>query len=136
MLKLSKKIEYGLLAVQYIAAHPEKLVPAKEMSGEMNISFEFLSKTLQKLMKNGLVVSHQGIKGGYELARNPDEISIADIIIALEGNPSLVDCVKFDGSATCGRAEKCAIKKPLGVIQKKINKILTTTTIAEITALN
>ena len=136
MLKLSKKIEYGLLAVQYVATHPEKLVSAKEMSDKLNISFEFLSKTLQRLMKQGLVVSHQGIKGGYELAKSPEDISIADIIIALEGNPSLVECVKFDGAITCGRAKECTIKKPLVIMQHKINKILKTTTIAEITAHN
>jgi Rrf2 family protein len=134
MLKLSKKIEYGLLAAQYIASHPGKLVSAKEMSDELNISFEFLAKTLQKLMKSDLVVSYQGIKGGYELARKPDEISMADIITALEGNPTIVDCVKFDGSSECGRSGNCSIKKPMGIIQKKINNILSSTTIAEITA--
>ena len=134
MLRLSKKIEYGLLAVQYITMHPEKMVPAKEMAEELNLSFEFLAKTLQKLMKKGIVKSYQGIKGGYKLAKKPGDISLADIITALEGNLSIVECIGYEGAATCGRSDNCTIKKPMGVIQKKINNILKDTTMAELSA--
>jgi Rrf2 family protein len=75
MLRLSKKVEYAVLALQYIAANEGKIVPAKEIAENLHISFEFLSKTLQTLMKRKLISSQHGTKGGYVLVKKPTEMT-------------------------------------------------------------
>lgn len=136
MLKLSKKIEYGILAMQYIASNMDikggKVISAKEISSKLNIPFEFLSKTLQKLMKSGLIESQQGNKGGYVLAKSPKSTSLAEIILALEDKTQLVECFSDDDASTCSRTTRCSIKGPIKNIQKKINNIFNTTTLAEL----
>jgi Rrf2 family protein len=122
MLRLSKKIEYGILALQYLAENSDKLVTAKVIAENLDISFEFLSKTLQALKKNNLVNTIQGMKGGYTLADSPDNISLMQIIEALEHYPDIVECVN---SETCEREEYCSIRSPMHVIQEKINDIFT-----------
>ncbi|MCK5742476.1 MAG: Rrf2 family transcriptional regulator [Chlorobi bacterium] len=136
MIKLSKKVEYGILAVRYIASQEGRKVSAKEMSEKMNVSFEFLSKGLQKLMREEIILSHQGKHGGYLLAKSADSISIADIIEALDGRTAIVDCFGGSDAKTCDRTNVCSIKKPLMIIQKKIETIFDSTSIEEIIDLN
>lgn len=132
MFKLSKKVEYALLSLQYLALRDGELATAKEISEQLNISFEFLSKTLQTLMKNGLIRSQQGIKGGYVLARGPEIITISHVVAALDSSPRVVECVNNDDRDDCNRAEDCTIKHPMLVIQKKIEAIFDSTTISEL----
>lgn len=130
MLKLSKKIEYGIQALQYMANNTGSVISAKEISEQLNIPFDFLSKTLQVLNKNGIILSQQGIKGGYILARDPKSTTIAEIIRALEENASIVDCLETN-EENCNRIEYCTIKNPMNKLQEKINLLLNNTTIAE-----
>ncbi len=133
MYRLSKKIEYALLAMQYIASNDNRKISAKEMSEKLNISFEFLSKTLQMLMKNGLVESHQGIRGGYTLAREPEDISVADVIHSLESKTGIVECMDDEkDDDNCGRADHCTIRTPIAHIQRKVNDVFKSTSIAEL----
>ena len=120
MLRLSKKVEYGILALQYLAENKESLTTAKEISEKLKISYEFLAKTLQTLKKNELVSTIQGMKGGYTLNNDPDNISLMEIISALENTPDIVECANSDN---CEREEYCSIKSPMHVIQNKINNI-------------
>jgi len=132
MIKLSKKIEYGILALQYIAIHSDKIISAKEISEQMGIPYEFLSKTLQQLMKKGLIQSQQGIKGGYVLSRKPTDLTVKDIIIALEGKASFLDCFVSSNGFSCDRSPNCTIKDPMEKLQYKVMQVFGTTTIAEI----
>lgn len=133
MVRFSRKIEYALLAMQYITVNNNRVTSAKEISENFNLSFEFLSKTLQSLMKNGLITSQQGIKGGYLLGKSPEEITVADVVFAIEGKTSIVDCfVKNEEDFICNRSSNCTIKNPMRKIQKKIEDIFSSTTIQEI----
>ena len=78
MIRLSKKVEYGLIAIRHIATKPlGEIVTAKEIAETYGIPYELLSKVLQKLTKSGLISSHQGMRGGYALARPPVEIPVS-----------------------------------------------------------
>jgi Rrf2 family nitric oxide-sensitive transcriptional repressor len=131
MFKLSKKVEYGILAMQYISANPDKMVSAKEISEQLSISFEFLSKTLQQLIKSGLIASLQGTRGGYSLGRNADSITVSDVILALEGKTAIVNCFDNKDEENCQRTNNCTIKHSLFDMQQQIEDIFTRTTIAE-----
>ena len=98
MFRLSKKTDYALLALQYLAS-PGELgdVSARAIAERFEIPAELLAKILQRLAHDGLITAHRGVHGGYRLARSPDAISIADIARAVDGPASLAASRPVDG---------------------------------------
>src|SRR5215510_5715175 len=98
MLRISKKADYALMALQHIASvqfgdvTPGRVVNTKEIAEEFNIPLELLAKVLQTLAKNGMIDSHNGPKGGYLLARRAHQITIAQILESIEGPLGITDC--------------------------------------------
>jgi Rrf2 family protein len=133
MLKLSKKIEYGLIAMRHIASIGDgKIATAKEIAAKYHISQELLAKVLQKLAKEGLIVSHQGMYGGYTLAQRADEMSISTVINAIDGQfPAITQCIAA-APESCSIFENCTIKNPLGKIQVNIEQMFSTMKVSEI----
>ena len=132
MLKLSRRVEYGIMAVQYISQKQGASVcTAKEIAEAHEISFDLLSKVLQKLTRSGIIASQQGIYGGYVLARKAEDISIHQIITSIEDNdPMIMPCA--DTATECELERLCGIKNPLMRIQAKISNVFQTMTVAEI----
>ena len=111
MLKLSKKVDYGLISLMHLARHSDKHHwSAREIGANCQIPLELLAKVLQKLVRRGLFNSQQGANGGYSLL-SPDKINVAEVIQAIEGPFSLTDCVSDEG--VCGQFDKCNVKSPL-----------------------
>ena len=131
MLKLSKKVDYGLMSLMHLAQHPERSSwSAREISQTYDIPLELLSKILQKLVQKGLLVSHAGTYGGYSLSRDPGEISAAEIIEAIEGPLLLANCVSEEG--VCGQFEKCNLKTPLQRLNDLVAQTFRTLSIEEL----
>jgi len=85
MFRLSKKTDYALLALQYLASPAEPGdVSARAIAERFEIPAELLAKILQRLAHDGLIAAHRGAHGGYRLARSPDAISIADVAQAVD----------------------------------------------------
>lgn len=134
MLKLSKKIDYGLLAINYMASHDhDVLTNTKAIAEEYNIPVELLAKVLQKLAKKGLVHSQNGPKGGYTLARAPSHITVAEVVEAIEGPIRIADCYKM---YRCIQMDRCSIRGPVEKIQASIIQLLDSMTMAQISDLN
>ena len=133
MVRLSKKVEYGLIAIRHIATRARgELVTAKEVADAYGIPYEMLAKVLQRLTKAGLVLSVQGVHGGYTLARRPAEIPVSEIISAIEGgNPGIVQCLS-DSPEICGVASTCTIKSPLTKVQANIERAFSAMMLSEI----
>jgi len=93
MLRFTKRADYGLMAIHYIAIHDDLgAVSVKRIVEEFGIPQELLAKILQRLAKQGLIVSQNGPKGGYVLSRRATEISIGEVVRALDaetGSPSI-----------------------------------------------
>jgi len=124
MLRLSKKIDYALIAMHYIAfLENDQVVNTKAIAEKYQIPLELLAKILQKLAKKGLVVSHNGPKGGYLLAKDPSEISISEVIQAIEGPIGIAECY-HESDNLCSQKAHCNIRTPIGVIQTKIIDLL------------
>jgi len=124
MLKLSKKIDYALIAMHYIAfMESDQVVNTKAIAEKYHIPLELLAKILQKLAKKGLVISHNGPKGGYLLAKDPADISIGEVIQAIEGPIGIAECY-HDSDNFCSQKDHCNIRTPMGVIQMKIIDLL------------
>ena len=95
-MRFTTKTEYGLVCLIYMARHtPGETVPIKEIIKNERFSVTYIEKILQKLRSADIVVSHQGKQGGYALARRPSEITLKDIIEALEGGHTF-DVRTFD----------------------------------------
>lgn len=133
MVRLSKRVEYGLIAIRHIATRPlGELVTAKEIAEQYSIPYELLAKVLQKLSKVGLINSVHGVHGGYALGRGPDSIRVSDIINAIEGTkPAITECLA-DGPNTCDVFDVCTIKSPLGKVQSSIDRAFHAMTLSEI----
>jgi len=132
MLKLTKKVDYGLLAIAYIAEnYGKRVVSTREISEVCNIPLELLAKILQKMVKKGLIESISGPKGGYSLSMDPSRISVAKIIEAVEGNLSMLTC--SDESANrCYQFDICNIRSPMQKLESRIIELLQNTTIDEL----
>ena len=128
MLQVSRKFEYGLHAVTYLATKGlGRVVTVKEMADDIGFSQEFLSKAMQSLKRAGIASSVQGVKGGYTLGRTTEEITVADIALAIEGKPHLVRCgVKAD---SCEVFSSCHLRVYMGALQHNIQDLLAATTI-------
>lgn len=134
MLKFTKKTEYALMAVRYMALSENgNCVTAREIANSYNISYELVAKVLQILAKQGIIISYQGVKGGYILAREADKISLAEIIKSVEPGYEITDCLRNGfNEDSCASFNCCKIKNPLSEIQKRIDKIFIETKIKEL----
>ena len=132
MLRFTKRADYGLMAVHYIAAHEELgAMSAKRIADEFGIPPELLAKILQRLSKQGLIVSQNGPKGGYALARRPNEITVGQVVRALEGPINIVSCLE---DSDCPQMERCNLRRPVQKIQVAISQVLDTMSLAELVA--
>jgi Rrf2 family protein len=133
MLRFTKRADYGLMAIHYIAIHDDLgAVSAKRIAEEFAIPQELLAKILQRLAKQRLIVSHSGPRGGYVLARGPAEITLGEVIRALEGPIHIVSCL--DSASDCPQMERCSLRRPVKKIQAAITQLLDTMSLAELTS--
>ena len=132
MIRLSKKVEYSLIALSYIASKKNgKLVSAKEIAFCFQIPKELMAKILQKLTQEGYICSIQGPKGGYQLSRSLEEINLTDLIKSIEGSLSLIDCEK-NSEINCVRINDCVIRAPMLQINQQINRYFDKITLDDI----
>jgi Rrf2 family protein len=108
VLRVSRKIDYGLRAMVHLASIPAgAVVPFREIAREMDVPEDFLAKILKTLVDQGLVRSARGPHGGYTLGRPASEISFLEVIEAVEGPVALNVCL--DGDDACGRSGTCTM---------------------------
>jgi Rrf2 family protein len=130
---LSKKADYALLAMRHMAAHADRgSVSARELAESYDIPPELMAKVLQQLVRSRLLESYQGIRGGYGLARAAASISVADVILAIDGPMTVTACTDTDHS--CDQYSKCNIRDPLWKIKDRIVSALAATSVAELAA--
>lgn len=131
MLKLTKKADYGLIAMRFLAEQASGASSsAKDIAEAHGIPTELLAKILQKLVKVGLLVSHHGINGGYALARDPHTISAYEVIRAIEGPVFITSCVTVGGT-NCEHTDRCTVREPLRKVRESIEQVLTQITISD-----
>ncbi len=133
MLKLSKKVEYALISMCYMAKRDKgQLTTTRELSENFNFSQELIGKVLQSLTKNGFVTSVQGVKGGYELAQEPESINITGVINAVDGPVRVVSCIEEGEDCTCEQLSFCNIRNPMETIQLKLIHFFDTITLQDL----
>ena len=133
MLRFTKRADYGLMAIHYIAVNEATAgaVSAKRIAEEFRIPPELLAKILQRLAKEGLITSQNGPKGGYVLAKRPTAITVGAVVRALEGPIRIVEC--YEEASECPQMERCSLRRPVQKIQAAITQMLDSMSLAELT---
>ncbi|HWP99972.1 MAG TPA: Rrf2 family transcriptional regulator [Vicinamibacterales bacterium] len=131
MLRLSKKADYALMAMKHLAVQADRgSASAREIAQTYDIPVELLAKVLQRLVHRGLLVSHQGTRGGYRLARPAGTISVAEVIEAIDGPLTMTACSVDDHR--CDQFSSCSVRDPLWRIKDRIVATLATSSILDL----
>ena len=131
MLKLTKKIEYALIALQYMQGkNYNDITSAKEIAEHFALPASLLAKVLQKLAKHGIVEPIQGAGGGYRLYKPLEKIKLNDFFEIIEGPVGLVDCLN---DPDCSHMVTCTIRVPIERINNTIKDLFSNMTLADLT---
>jgi FeS assembly SUF system regulator len=132
MIRLGKLTDYGLVLMTYIARnHDQSFHAAGGLARESRLPLPTVTKLLKSLHQGGLLISQRGIKGGYSLAKSPEEISVAEIIVALEGPIALTEC-STDTSGLCGLETCCPLKGNQRIISRVVRGALEKVMLADL----
>jgi len=129
MLKLSKKVDYGLILLSRMRQQPEA-ASARELAARYSLPVHMVANILKQLAAAGILVSTRGAQGGYVLARDARHISLADIVNALEGPIALVDCTSEDPS--CRFSSNCPTHEPIQNVHRRFQEFMAGYTLDEI----
>jgi Rrf2 family protein len=132
MLKLTKKADYGLIALRHLASRPGGVASTKEIADTYHIPMPLLSKVLQKLVRSGLLTSEQGTNGGYRLSRAPQEMNTLEAIRAIDGPIILTHCFTEHNDG-CDQHSSCPVREPLRKVHEGILRLLSGITISDLT---
>jgi Rrf2 family protein len=134
-MQITRAGEYGILGALYLARQPrDRLVMIEEISSSENIPRSFLAKIVQSLAHAGIVESHRGVGGGFRLARRPEQVSVLDILQAIEGTLALQSCT--ENPALCvwdsSRMESCTLCALFTEAQARVTDLFAKTTLADL----
>lgn len=142
MLRLTKKADYGLMALKYLAeqvgptppdqpeVHISMAQSAKDIAEAYHIPPQLLAKILQTLTRAGILVSHAGTNGGYALSRPAAQITAFEVIRAIDGPLFITSCITIHGA--CDLAGHCTIKEPLRKVNDSIKELLSAIRISDL----
>ena len=130
MLKLTRKLEYALIALRHMQDKRVTFISAKEIAGMYLIPQELLAKILQQMSKLNYIKAAQGPQGGYQIRKGLTEISLTQFVEELEGPFGMVDC---SISSDCIQLNNCNIRMPINKINDNIRSIFNDILITDIT---
>ena len=136
-MKLSKRGEYGLRALQDLAAHyGEGPIPNKDLAERNNIPSRFLEQILLTLKHGQIVRSQKGPRGGYYLARPPQQITLAEAVRLLDGPLAPISCVSETAFEPCGcpDMEACGLRRVMKEVRDAVAEMMESTTLADLVA--
>ncbi len=131
-MRFTSREQYGLRAMAELALHfGEGPVPLSEVAQSQGISLATLEQVVAPLRRAGLLESTRGASGGYALTRPPAEVTVADVLRALEGDLAPVPCLE-EGAAVCERAQRCATRPVWELVRDRLVETLDRTTLADV----
>ena len=134
MFRLNRLTDYAVVVLSQMSLRGEDLRSAQQISDDTAVPLPTVSKLLNLLGRAGLVISQRGAAGGYTLSRGPDQITVAEIVQALEGPIALTACV--DGAAeSCDVESLCPMRGNWNRVNTAIQEALTKVSLADMTVL-
>jgi Rrf2 family iron-sulfur cluster assembly transcriptional regulator len=132
---LSNSCRYGIRAVIYLASQPEANVKTgiKKISKDLDLPTPFLAKILQQLAKQKILSSSKGPHGGFSLLRDPQKITVLDIVNSIDGSDIFTNCVMHNGSCESVGADKktCPLHEDYAKTRENLIKLFRSKTIFE-----
>lgn len=126
-MKLSSKTKYGLKACHFLGInYPNNTVSASTLESYVSVSGKYLEKIMRMLSSRNVVSANRGANGGYYLSRPPKDITIGEIVRALEDDMEIIECVKEDGKCKC-----CPSSGVWKRLHKGINQLLDSMTLEQ-----
>lgn len=129
---MTKQADYGIVLLTRMAGEPSRQHTASELAAETQLPAPTVSKILKLLAREGLLVSHRGVHGGYLLARAPEDLSVAEVIAALEGPIAVTECIDTT-PGLCSQEAFCPTRGNWHRINEAIRSALAAITLAEMT---
>lgn len=132
-MRLTRAGEYAIRCVLYLAMHSDRaLIGRKEIAEAMDVPAQFLGKVAQQLARAGIISIRQGSQGGYELARQPEDITLLAVIESIDGEIFLNDCIHRPES--CDRQTICSVHQVWDTARRQLRDTLGGVTLAELAA--
>jgi FeS assembly SUF system regulator len=132
MIRLSRLADYGLVLMGRMAARPANVHTALGLSEDTQLPMPTVAKLLVRLTQGGLLISHRGAKGGYELARGPSDITVADIVVAVDGPIALTQCLEHGAAGACDVEPICPTRRGWNRLNDAVKRALTEVSLAEL----
>jgi len=135
MLVLTKKVEYGLIALTCVARAKSRPISAREIADQYNVPLALLMNILKTLTQRGLVRSVRGARGGYVLAMPAQAITMEALIVAIDGPVCLTQCASSNERTykrTCGVGDPCPVRVAVRKINMKFRQLLSEVTLADL----
>jgi len=132
MIRISRMADYGVVALSFMARDAEAFYSAAVIAERTGVPLPSASKLLKLLVNSGVLVSRRGAAGGYGLARSPQAISVADLVIAVDGPIALADCLQDTSGSVCDLEGFCAVRGPWQKVSDAIRVALEEVTLADI----
>ncbi len=134
MIRMTKQTDYGIELLTHVARTRDRdTITARDLAKSTRLPRPTVSKVLKLLAREGILRSHRGVKGGYSLARSPSQITLADIVIALEGPVAITACIS-EAAEECERYLVCGVRSNSERINGMILNALRTVTLTEMSA--
>jgi FeS assembly SUF system regulator len=129
MLRISKLADYGTVIMSFLAKEAASVRSASEIARRVHITSMTASKILKMLVSANLVISVRGAEGGYRLSRPPENITLAEVVTALDGQPALTECNAI--TKKCLQDDVCAVRDNWRLINKVVFTALNSITLAD-----
>jgi len=130
LLKLTKKADYGLIALRHLASTPGETASTKDIADAYHLPVPLLAKVLQRLTQAKILVSVAGTNGGYKLSRDASKISALEVVRAIDGPVILTHC--FTEHGVCDQSSACTVREPLRRVHEAILSLLDGFTITDL----
>jgi FeS assembly SUF system regulator len=132
MVRIGKLTDYAIVLLTYFARDAEQVQAARELAAQAQMPLPTVCKILKALSRGELLISHRGVKGGYSLARRPQEISIAEIISVIEGPIAMTEC-SAKAPGLCELEPVCPVRSNWRRINQAVRQALENLTLADMT---
>ncbi len=129
---MTKQTDYGIVVLTHFANKSSNLtLTARDISAEAGIPLPMVSKILKLLSRKGILISHRGVKGGYSLSRRADQITVAEVISALEGPIGMTECSSHEEEGECNMESHCPVRFHWQAISYTVKRALEELTLSQ-----
>ncbi len=132
MIKFSKMADYGVLLLGHFARHPEALASSTELAETYHMPRTVVSNLLKVFSRAGLLESRRGLYGGYRLARPADQITLLQVLSAIDGPVQLTECAGDESEHACGYEDVCLSRSPMRAVHRRVVELLDAISLTEL----